>query len=232
MPASLTAFARRLSTRISSPDRSFEGYNAACDYSVAFSNMVVDTALDVPDLVPSFLQKFSVFNTTTNKRIKVTGWTDAQDLDIIFMEHGAGTLGMTWEVYLLDRTGPLPTLPGDTLFITTTKGFSYRDTLSIDSKLLAVRQIGATPGTFRLDQNFPNPFNPTTIISYQLPAAGHVTLTIFDLLGRKVVTLVDQQKPAGFYRQTWDAGRMASGVYFCRLISGTFTQTRKLLLIK
>jgi hypothetical protein len=190
--------------------------------------------VEVPDLSPSFLQKFCVFNTTSNKRIKVTGGVDVGFVNIVFMENGPGTLGMTWEAYLQNQnpTEPLPTLPGDTLFITTTKGFSYRDTLSIDSKLLAVHRTETPPGTFRLDQNFPNPFNPTTVISYQLPAAGHATLKIFDLLGREVVTLVDQEKPAGVHRETWNASRMASGVYFCRLRSGTFTQTRKLLLIK
>jgi len=235
MPASVTTTVQRLSTMTISPDHRYEGYNAACDYTIAFSNVVVDTSADVPNFAPSFLQKFSIINTTLKKRIKVTGVEDAGFLDIIFMENGPGTLGMTWEIYLQDRQnpdGPLPMLPGDTLFITTTKGFSYRDTLSIDSKLLAAHRIETTPGTFRLDQNFPNPFNPTTVISYQLPAAGHATLKIFDLLGREVVTLVDQEKPAGVYRETWNASRMASGVYFCRLNNGTFTQTRKLLLIE
>jgi Secretion system C-terminal sorting domain len=232
MPPSATTYVGRLSTMTSSPDRKYEGYNATCDYTIAFSNVVVDTSVDVPNFAPSFLQNFSVFNTTSNKRIKVTGEIDAQDLNIVFMEHGAGTLGMTWEVDMQSQTAPLPMLPGDTLFITTTKGFSYRDTLLIDSKLLAVRRDEAHPSTFKLDQNIPNPFNPTTVISYQLPATGHATLKIFDVLGKEVVTLVDQEKPAGVYRETWDASRLASGVYFCRLTSGNFTQTRKLLLIK
>jgi hypothetical protein len=232
MPTGFTTYAQRFSTIVYSNNSRFEGYNAACDYTIAFSNMVVDTSLDVPGLATPLFLNCSSFNTTTNQPLKVIAASDAGYLTIIFTEHGPGTLGATWEITMVSQTATLPTLSGDTLFITSTKGFSFRDTLLVDSKLLEVHRIEMTSRTFRLDQNFPNPFNPTTVISYQLPAVGHATLRIFDLLGREVATLVDQEKPAGVYRETWDASRMASGVYFCRLNYGAFTQTRKLLLIK
>lgn len=81
----------------------------------------------------------------------------------------------------------------------------------------------------------PNPFNPTTVISYQLSVAGSVELKIFDLLGREVAMLVNEEKSAGAYSITWDAsasGGLPSGVYFYRLQSGTFTETKKLLLLR
>lgn len=88
------------------------------------------------------------------------------------------------------------------------------------------------PTTYALKQNYPNPFNPTTIITYQLPKAGNVKLVVYDLLGREVKTLVNEFKSAGSFDVTFDASSLASGVYFYRLESGSFTDTKKLTLIK
>lgn len=86
---------------------------------------------------------------------------------------------------------------------------------------------------FRLEQNFPNPFNPSTVIRYDIPSAGLVTLKIYDILGREVATLVDgERRDAGEYSVRWDGSNAPSGVYFSRLTSGTLTETRKLLLMK
>ncbi len=90
----------------------------------------------------------------------------------------------------------------------------------------------AIPDRFALGQNYPNPFNPTTVISYQIPTASHVHLAIYDVLGREVVALVNEMKEAGAYTATWDATAMPSGVYFYRLNAGTFSETRKLLLLR
>ena len=89
-----------------------------------------------------------------------------------------------------------------------------------------------TPATFALQQNFPNPFNPTTTIVYSLPSSGHVALTIYDLSGRIVATLVDAAQSAGSYRVTFDAEGLASGVYLARLTAGSRTAVRKLALLK
>ncbi len=67
---------------------------------------------------------------------------------------------------------------------------------------------------FSLSQNFPNPFNPRTTINFQLPKSGHVTLRIYDILGREVVTLIDGERPARTYQAIFDGSRFASGVYF------------------
>ncbi len=88
------------------------------------------------------------------------------------------------------------------------------------------------PSTYSLSQNYPNPFNPTTNIKFSLPATGNVKLVVFDMLGREVATLVNEVRTAGNYVVDFDASALASGVYFYRLESANFTQTKKMLLVK
>jgi photosystem II stability/assembly factor-like uncharacterized protein len=88
------------------------------------------------------------------------------------------------------------------------------------------------PRQYQLSQNYPNPFNPSTVISYALPKAGYVQIKIYDLLGREVKTLVNEFKTAGYYKAEFNASNLASGVYFYKIESGTFSDTKKMLLIK
>jgi hypothetical protein len=81
---------------------------------------------------------------------------------------------------------------------------------------------------YELNQNFPNPFNPTTNITYQVPIDGHVSLKIYDILGKEIVTLVNEQNIKGKYSVTFDGSKLAGGVYFYRLESGSFISTKKL----
>jgi hypothetical protein len=83
-----------------------------------------------------------------------------------------------------------------------------------------------------LAQNYPNPYNPTTVVSYQLPVAGAVRLVVYDILGREVAVLVDEKQGAGSYSAHWDARGFASGVYFYRLQAGEFAETKKMILMK
>jgi hypothetical protein len=97
---------------------------------------------------------------------------------------------------------------------------------------------GGSPGRYSLDQNFPNPFNPSTVIGYHLPVDARVTLRVFDLLGREIATLVDGQVQAGSHSVTWNAGSFGSGVYFARLCASDpgggirYLKTTKLELLK
>jgi hypothetical protein len=91
---------------------------------------------------------------------------------------------------------------------------------------------GILPETFVLHQNYPNPFNPVTTIEYELPCRSDVTLSIHNVLGRKVAVLVCENKAAGVHEIQWDAGGFASGIYFYRLEAGDVVETRKMTLVK
>ncbi|PIT89506.1 peptidase S8, partial [Candidatus Kuenenbacteria bacterium CG10_big_fil_rev_8_21_14_0_10_36_11] len=82
------------------------------------------------------------------------------------------------------------------------------------------------------NQNYPNPFNPTTTISYSLPTASHVTLTVYNLTGQEVATLVDGQKSAGQYEVVFDASILPSGIYFYNLQTDEFNQIRHMQLVR
>ncbi len=87
------------------------------------------------------------------------------------------------------------------------------------------------PKKFALKQNYPNPFNPSTIIAYALPRACHVKLEIFDILGRKIATLIDKNQAAGRYKIRWQARNVSSGIYFYRIHAGQFSKMRKMILL-
>jgi beta-glucanase (GH16 family) len=91
---------------------------------------------------------------------------------------------------------------------------------------------GDVPARFTLEQNFPNPFNPSTVISYQLPGNSYVTLKVYDLLGREVTTLVNERKDAGRYSVQWNAANLSSGIYFYQLQANGRTEIRKAILMK
>jgi hypothetical protein len=105
-------------------------------------------------------------------------------------------------------------------------------TNSLDGSGTAVNSKEELPVSFELSQNFPNPFNPTTVISCRVPAAGWVTLAVNDILGREVAILANGQLAAGEHRFVVDARDLPSGVYFYTLRSGSFAQTRKMVLMK
>ena len=88
------------------------------------------------------------------------------------------------------------------------------------------------PAGFMLSQNYPNPFNPSTVISYQIPTSGQVTLKVYGILGREVATLVNERENAGSYSVTFDGSRLASGVYFYRLQAGNVTKVMKMIILK
>lgn len=106
--------------------------------------------------------------------------------------------------------------------------FEYSNTITVEA---------GTPSAFKLDQNYPNPFNPETVIGYSLPArgsaiAGEVNISVYNSLGEKVVTLVDGPQEAGNHQVTFNAKNLPSGIYFYRMISGNFTDTRKMMLLR
>ncbi|MDP3583297.1 MAG: T9SS type A sorting domain-containing protein, partial [Ignavibacteria bacterium] len=98
----------------------------------------------------------------------------------------------------------------------------------------AVEDNSMTPSTYSMNQNFPNPFNPSTKIEYQIPKAEYVSIKVFDLLGRVVAVLENQSKLPGKYSVQFEASKysLSTGVYFYRLQTGRFVQTKKMVLMK
>jgi hypothetical protein len=92
--------------------------------------------------------------------------------------------------------------------------------------------LGLTPSAYTLEQNFPNPFNPSTKINFSLPVEGFVTLDVYNSIGQKVATLVNETKTAGTYTVNFDASDLTSGIYFYKINSGNFTETKKMILLK
>ncbi len=101
-------------------------------------------------------------------------------------------------------------------------GFKYSNIITIN----------LTPSRFELFQNYPNPFNPTTTIQYAIPKAEHVTLKVYDELGKEVSTLVNENKEAGQYRVNFNGSNFASGIYYYRITAGDFTEVKKLMLLR
>ena len=99
--------------------------------------------------------------------------------------------------------------------------------------LVDVREIeDRYPPNSSLLQNYPNPFNPSTQITFSLPTTGLVTIRVYDVLGNEIATLIDERKEAGVHQALWNAEGSPSGVYFYRIVSTGFTETRKMVLMK
>ncbi len=100
------------------------------------------------------------------------------------------------------------------------------------SDQIAISQVSLQiPNSYSVS-NYPNPFNPTTVINYQLPAEGFVTIKVYDMLGKEVAELVNENKAAGYYRVSFDASKLASGIYIYSINAGSFNSSKKMILTK
>ena len=165
---------------------------------------------------------------------------------------------IVWE-YITPLSGGNPVSQGDTLSINDNLTFRFKripvDYPAFDGKdlspkgwielnpdssfcdLLVTIDEGEydqdlVPNKFELSQNFPNPFNPLTHISYALPTDEFVNLTVYNVLGKAITTLVNEQKHAGSYNISFNASELPSGVYFYKLIAGNYVSIKKMLLLK
>ncbi len=101
-----------------------------------------------------------------------------------------------------------------------------------DTTVVGIEDVDKLPNDFTLYQNYPNPFNPSTVISWQLASASFVTLKIYDVLGREIITLVNRYYVSGKYKANFNANGLPSGVYFYRLITKDFIQTKKMMYLR
>jgi hypothetical protein len=129
-----------------------------------------------------------------------------------------------WKVRSIDETGK-------------TSYYSGTGEFKIINSTTDVQKDIAIPTQFALEQNYPNPFNPTTMINYSLPNNVFVVLKIYDMLGREIKTLVNNQMSAGKYSVAWkgdnnNGNKVTSGIYFYKISAGTFSTTRKMVVLK
>ena len=118
---------------------------------------------------------------------------------------------------------------GDVGAVDMMKPYIYQ---TVDFAMTGVGENPQQPKTFTLSQNYPNPFNPGTVIIYSLPSASNVTLTVYNMVGQQVATLVNGREEAGTHEAKFAASRFASGVYFYALRAGSYSATRKMILMK
>jgi CubicO group peptidase (beta-lactamase class C family) len=123
-----------------------------------------------------------------------------------------------------------PEIINFTLEISSDGHLFWTDSLEVVTAIHEVETI--LPKTFALFQNYPNPFNPSTMITYQIPMINDVELSIYNILGQKVLTLVNEKQQAGRYQVEWDASGFASGVYYYRIEAGEFLDVKKMILLR
>jgi len=139
------------------------------------------------------------------------------------------------KLYLVFLTiTPDSTYTGSQIGVSRLWGINNGDTTIYDNfgGTTGISKIQPQVNGFELKQNYPNPFNPTSTISYAVPKTVFVTLKVYDVLGKEVATLVNEEKPAGNYNSRFDSSGLASGMYIYRLTAGAYTETKKMILMK
>jgi len=182
-------------------------------------------------------------NPDSNK-IKLISYGSAKDYDIelnYFFENGWRRFG-DFNIPLIANTSHIfvpnwTDLSNNELMVLVDIGNdgTIDDTLYLQNQLSGIGDDQGsllTPGSYNLAQNYPNPFNSSSVIKYTIPQLSQVTLKIFNALGEEVGTLVNEEKPAGTYEISWNAASLPSGVYFYQLQAGSFTETKKMVLMK
>ena len=162
---------------------------------------------------------------TNNAGFDIERSSDGQTFQAIGHVAGSGTTLETRAYRFADREVPpaAATLWYRLRQIDFDGAFAYSDVVEVDR---------LAPAAYALHENYPNPFNPTTRIAYDLPVAGPVRLAVYDLLGREVRVLIDAAQPAGRHEISFDAGDLPGGVYLYRLVAGGRARTRSLILVK
>jgi len=170
--------------------------------------------LSDPNMKVVVCGNFSVWQTTMKPYFQQQGmWYDYFSGDSVYITQTDTAITVNPGAYYIFTTVKLPTPTLDYI----------SDVQSGDNTIIT---------NYKLFQNYPNPFNPSTVIQYQLPQAGKITLKVYDILGREVKTLVNQFQQSGNHKVTFNASVLASGIYFYRIISNNFISTKKMILLK
>ena len=212
-------------------------------------NLIVDSAsltFEVEEGTGADTSTISITSSGGTAKAELDFQVTADETWLTFKEAAGGvdpaaTLDGTtpMDVWVIaDVTGLDPDMYYATITVTSPEAASVDipGTLSVITDVLAV-ETENLPTSYALSQNYPNPFNPNTEIKFDIPVRSHVTLTVFNVLGQRVATLVDKEMPPGSYVADWnstsDNGKeVTSGVYFYKLEADNFIETKKMLLLK
>ncbi len=214
------------------------------DYEIRFYDTYVDTSLMVnPQPI-----KFKVWDVTNNQAKKVIFSDNDRNGEftvgdyIYILEKIEGVNKASWKLKMQEPDSGAVVLPqnGDVFLFATHKPFSSSDIFEFkapEPEQMAIEPSPKVINDFNISQNFPNPFNSTTVFNYYLPKTAHVRLTIYDINGRQVIRLVDKKQPVGHYRLQWHGQNshqqpVASGVYFYKFEAGSKRIWKKCLFIK
>jgi hypothetical protein len=193
----------------------------------------------------------TAFTVSVDRNNVLLNWQTAREVNNRGFEIERRLRGSAWNTIAVVKSNEIGTSPGNYTYVDrnlSTGDYDYRlKILDLSGSFEysgVVQAVVGLPETFALLQNFPNPFNPSTEIQYQLPVVGGIApvknrtiLKIYNLLGEEIRTLIDKEEAPGFYSTTWDgkdkSGRTApSGIYIYRLQFGPFVETRKMAFVQ
>jgi hypothetical protein len=208
---------------------SYDGYGSATS-APDLPLPVTLTSFTATDSSGLVVLRWTIQNEVNNARFDLLRSQSLEGEYVRIVEiPGRGTATSSYEYRYTDRN----VSPGESYWYKLV-AVSYEGTKTMHGPISVTleREATALPAEFGLSQNFPNPFNPITEIHYQLPEASYVLLTVYDVLGQEVQVLVDGLVEAGYRSALWDAKDAASGIYFLRMQTGNFIETRKMALIR
>ncbi|HEX7357277.1 MAG TPA: M1 family aminopeptidase [Ignavibacteriaceae bacterium] len=204
------------------------------------NNIVLKTA--TLSVIPPLPVELTNFNASVDNNSVILNWITASELNNYGFEierasfsaaspvwknigfvNGKGTTSLTNSYSFIDNRIATSKYLYRLKQIDNDGSFTYSNEIEV---------VISLPDKYELQQNYPNPFNPTTTIKYQIPVSGNVTLTLYNTLGQEILQLVNGLQNAGVYEVKFDGSNLTSGIYFYQLESGTFSQIRKLVLIK
>lgn len=212
-----------------------DGYGVALLRSIAFAFLQPSSrGLFFDNVVVGQSKNLSLTITNTGTdSLRITNITSTNG--VFVPQQTTATIGPQQSLAITIRFTPSSIATFTGALPITSNSSSSPDTIrlaGIGASATAVEKLEGIPAEFSLSQNFPNPFNPTTTIRYGIPEKSTVKLEIFNVLGQRIATLVNEQQQPAFYTVTWDASSLSTGIYFYRLQAGGFVQTKKLLLMK
>ena len=216
--------------------------NGTVDTTFAKKGFVITSIGDYSDLAYSMVVQ-------KDKKILVTGnsYSEKTNDNFVLVRYNSdGSLDTTFGINgivttIIDSTkmdlARMVTLQNEKIIVIGYSPYSFGSPFIVvryngDSKAVNVNYEGKQPASFILKQNYPNPFNPITTITFTMPQTELVTLKVFDILGKEITTLINEELNAGEHEIKFDAKNLASGVYFYRMKAGSFSETRKFILLR